>query len=204
MYKKTGRLFSYIMFLILFCGSFYATQVIAQSSNGKSYGLDRSTIRQNELVVGFQVLYGELTHGSLNSLEETDLVLIEQAIHYAPYYQDSIELMKTACEYYNSAEEIYLEVDYLVDLLAESARAEYEGKEAFLEASYQALSTSAKEKFGSGIRRNVSNIANMKSVSFDIEKLVQENSRDTTLEHISGVCERLPLAIKAFPSSGEI
>lgn len=193
-----------LTFLFFLWSSFAATVVNAQGSIEEGYGREMGTTRLKELFVTFHSLSGELSSGLTDQLTGVDLAQIEQAIYYVPYYQDSIELAETACDYYNSADFTDSEVDYLIDLLAAATRMEYEGQEAHFEAAYQALSTPAKARFNGLLRSKSSEISRMKQISFDIEKMAQENDIDTTLQHISQVCERLPLAIEMFPSGKKL
>lgn len=169
-----------------------------QSSGENNYRIDRSSVRFKELNVGFQSLYGELTHRPVGALSEADQILVQRAITDTPYYQHSLVRLQAACDYYSSRGSAEVDVGQVARLISEANQMEYEGHESFLEGLYQAMSPSSQAFLDSLIEENSVSVANMRVGSLDIEKMARESSREVFNEHVSELCGRLPGVIEVY------
>lgn len=189
-----------VLIVVFLLGVSQATVSFAQDTQRGNYRIDRSTQRYKELEIGFQLLYGELTHRSLSSVNESDEGLVHKAVTETPYFAESVQLTIDACNEFESLEESQVDTAHIMQLLARSSEWEYEGKEIFLESLYLGLSPSAKVKFDSIISEQSHQVARLKPSSFDHAEYEREQTRDTVIELVNRICGRIPILIEKYGS----
>ena len=178
----------------------HAVLTFAQDSRSGDYSIDFSTERYKELLIGFQVLYGELSHRPVSSVNEEDEILIFKAVTEAPYYLESIQITIDACNEFESTGRARADTAHIMQLITESSEWDYKGQEKFQESLYSKLSSLAKTKFNSIIEEHSRTITGITSSSFDHAKFAREHNRATILDHIEQRCERVPLLLQTFGS----
>ena len=182
------------------------SSLTAQSAGEGPWTVDKATPRLKELTIGFLLLHGESTHEIASGLgtgvfNATDRILIERAVTDYSYYQESLALSKTACEQFQSTDSQEADVEYFAGLLSQASWSGYQRKEEFLEASYLAMSSAARNRFDELLVEGAQVIAEFKDLSDDMVRRLRDIGRERALVHIADMCERLPLAFQMFSDS---